>query len=287
MTKDPDSSGDDSPAWGDYDRLERAIGFISRNPSPTPGLTAVAAAAGLKADEWRQLLQRFARLTPDAFLAALSPDHARSLLEGSVTLFDDNAPFRSPFVRHRLLCQETRLRRHARAGEALCYGFHDCPFGIAVVIAGDGGLCGLGFADPERRQAVLIDLQQHWPQARFSPDPSATADLTRRIFDVSASPCDPALPIVLDGTGFELRVWEALLKVPLGRAVTYSDLANAIHRPGAARAVGAAVGRNPISFVVPCHRVLGKAGSLTGYHWGLARKHAILAWEAGCLASVK
>jgi AraC family transcriptional regulator of adaptative response/methylated-DNA-[protein]-cysteine methyltransferase len=108
--------------------------------------------------------------------------------------------------------------------------------------------------------------------------------LARRVFDARQWSPDTPLRIVLIGSDFEIRVWEALLKVPFGRAITYSDVARHIDRPKAARAVGAAVGKNPISFVVPCHRVLGRSGSLTGYHWGLTRKRAILGWEAGIAA---
>ena len=132
-------------------------------------------------------------------------------------------------------------------------------------------------------------MTRRWPRARLIEDERATAPYASRAFDPALWRADAPLRVVLIGTDFELRVWETLLSVPMGRATTYSDIACKIGRPTAARAVGAAVGKNPISFVVPCHRVLGRSGALTGYHWGLARKQAIIGWEAGRvgLASVK
>jgi AraC family transcriptional regulator of adaptative response/methylated-DNA-[protein]-cysteine methyltransferase len=147
------------------------------------------------------------------------------------------------------------------------------------------GLAGLAFADAGEEQAALADMQARWPKATCAEDVAGTAPLARRIFDSAKWRPGTPLQVVLIGTDFEVRVWEALLRVPMGRLTSYSDIAARIHAPKAARAVGAAVGRNPISFVVPCHRVVGKSGSLTGYHWGLTRKHAMLGWEAGKVAA--
>ena len=124
-------------------------------------------------------------------------------------------------------------------------------------------------------------MQRRWPHATYVEDHARTAALARRIFDPRLWRADQPLRVVLIGTDFEVRVWETLLRIPMGRATTYSDIASKLGKPKAARAVGAAVGKNPISFVVPCHRVLGKSGALTGYHWGLTRKRAMLGWEAG------
>ena len=150
-----------------------------------------------------------------------------------------------------------------------------------MVIASGRGLAGLAFADPGEEAAALADMQRRWPRASYLEDRTGTADLARRIFDTKMWRADQPLRVVLIGTDFEVRVWETLLKIPMGRAVCYSDIASKIKSPKASRAVGAAVGKNPISFVVPCHRVLGRSGALTGYHWGLARKQAIIGWEAG------
>ena len=166
-------------------------------------------------------------------------------------------------------------------GLTLTYGFHPSPFGTAIVIASDRGLAGLAFADPGGEQASLADMQRRWPRATYLEDHAGTAALAQRVFDTKSWRADQPLRVVLIGTDFEVRVWETLLKIPMGRAVCYSDIATNISRPKASRAVGAAVGRNPVSFVVPCHRALGKSGALTGYHWGITRKQAMLGWEAG------
>jgi AraC family transcriptional regulator, regulatory protein of adaptative response / methylated-DNA-[protein]-cysteine methyltransferase len=142
-------------------------------------------------------------------------------------------------------------------------------------------MCGMAFSDPGGEQAALADMTRRWPNAEVSEDSARTAPFAAQIFASDKWQANQPLRITMIGTDFEIRVWETLLKIPRGRAATYGDVATAIGKPKAARAVGAAVGRNPISFVVPCHRVIGKSGELTGYHWGLTRKRAILGWEAG------
>ena len=166
-------------------------------------------------------------------------------------------------------------------GLMLSYGFHPSPFGSALVVATERGLAGVAFADPDESAGALGDMQQRWPCAQLREDTARTAPLAARIFDPALWQRDRPLRVVMIGTDFEVRVWETLLKIPMGRATTYSDIAAKIGAPKAARAVGAAVGKNPLAFVVPCHRVIGKSGDLTGYHWGLTRKRAMLGWEAG------
>jgi AraC family transcriptional regulator of adaptative response/methylated-DNA-[protein]-cysteine methyltransferase len=171
------------------------------------------------------------------------------------------------------------------AGVTMSFGFHPSPFGEAILVATERGLAGLGFVDDGDRKAALADMRRRWPKAEYAEDVAATAPLAHRIFDPLSWHSEQPLRVVLIGTDFEVRVWQTLLRIPLGRATTYSEIASRVGKPSAARAVGAAVGKNPISFVVPCHRVLGRSGALTGYHWGLTRKQAILGWEAGRLAS--
>lgn len=144
----------------------------------------------------------------------------------------------------------------------------------------------MGFVDGDDRPAALADMQRRWPKAVLTPDQAGTAALAARAFDPAAWQSDRPLRIVFIGSDFEVRVWQSLLKIPMGAATTYSSIASYIGKPKAARAVGAAVGRNPISFVVPCHRVIGSTGALTGYHWGLTRKQAMLGWEAARAGTV-
>jgi AraC family transcriptional regulator of adaptative response/methylated-DNA-[protein]-cysteine methyltransferase len=166
-------------------------------------------------------------------------------------------------------------------GLTITYGFHPCQFGMALVMMTPRGLAGLAFADPGEERAALNDMRSRWPRASYVEDYAATAATARRIFDSAQWRPDQPLRVVLLGTDFEVRVWEGLLAIPLGKLTTYSDLACKVGSPKASRAVGAAVGKNPISFVVPCHRAIGKSGDVTGYHWGVTRKRAMLGWEAG------
>ena len=155
-------------------------------------------------------------------------------------------------------------------------------FGRALLMATDRGLCGVAFSDESKGgdAFALADMTRRWPEAIYSRDDDMLRPYAERIFDPGRWRADQPLRVVLIGTDFQVRVWESLLKIPFGKAVTYSDIANDIGNPKAMRAVGAAVGANPISFVVPCHRALGKSGALTGYHWGLTRKRAMLGWES-------
>jgi AraC family transcriptional regulator of adaptative response/methylated-DNA-[protein]-cysteine methyltransferase len=171
------------------------------------------------------------------------------------------------------------------AGLTISYGWHVSPFGIALVMATDRGLAGVAFCDPGGERAALDDMSSRWPNARFVEDAGATASYAARIFDPQRWRGEEPLRVVLIGTDFQVRVWEALLRIPMGRAKSYSAIAAEIGAPKASRAVGAAIGANPLSFVVPCHRAVGKSGALTGYHWGLTRKRAMLGWEAGQLGA--
>lgn len=170
-------------------------------------------------------------------------------------------------------------------GLTIRYGFHLSPFGVALIMVTDRGLAGLAFNDAGSEQAAFKDMSSRWPNANYVEDISATAPYAARIFDPARWRSDQPLRVVMIGSDFQLRVWEALLRIPMGKACTYSAIASEIGQPTASRAVGAAVGANPLSFVVPCHRALGKSGALTGYHWGLTRKRAILGWEAGQLSA--
>ena len=278
-------------ALRDYDSVRRAIAFISEHWRAQPTIEAMAEAAGLTPDELHHLFRRWAGLTPKAFMQALTLDHAKSLLRGSASVLDAalDSGLSGPGRLHDLFVTHEAMSpgewKNGGAGMTLRYGFHPSPFGTAVVIASERGLAGLAFADPGEEQPALVDMQRRWPFASYVADQTATAPFAQRIFDRRLWRADQPLRVVLIGTDFEVRVWQTLLRIPMGRAVSYSDIASRINSPKASRAVGAAVGKNPISFVVPCHRALGKSGALTGYHWGLTRKRAMLGWEAGQLAT--
>jgi AraC family transcriptional regulator of adaptative response/methylated-DNA-[protein]-cysteine methyltransferase len=233
------------------------------------------------------LFRRWAGLTPKAFLQAITLDHAKALLAGSASVLDAayEVGLSGPGRLHDLFVTHEAMSpgefKAGGAGLVMRVGYHPSPFGEAILVATERGLAGLGFVDDGDRAAALADMRRRWPAATYLDDPAATAPLAARIFESERWRPDQPLRVVMIGTDFEVRVWQTLLGIPLGRATTYSDIAARIGRPTASRAVGAAVGKNPISFVVPCHRVLGRSGALTGYHWGVTRKQAILGWEAG------
>jgi AraC family transcriptional regulator of adaptative response/methylated-DNA-[protein]-cysteine methyltransferase len=286
----PDRIPDLTPlqaAATDYDVVRRAVQFISEHWRQQPEIEAIAHAVGTTATDLHHLFRRWSGLTPKAFLQAITLDRARTLLRDSASVLDAayavglSGPGRlhDLFVTHEAMSPGEW--KAGGDGVTLHYGFHPSPFGIALIIAAPRGLAGLAFADPGEEPAALADMQRRWPKARYVEDAARTAPLARRVFDPALWRADQPLRVVLIGTDWEVRVWEALLKIPMGRATTYSDIARKVCTEKASRAVGAAVGKNPISFVVPCHRVLGKSGKLTGYHWGVTRKCAMLGWEAG------
>jgi AraC family transcriptional regulator of adaptative response/methylated-DNA-[protein]-cysteine methyltransferase len=271
----------------DYAAVKRAIEFISTHWRDQPSIDAIAEQVGFSSSHFQHLFKRWAGLTPKAFLQAITIERARELLRDSSSVLDAayDVGLSGPSRLHDLFVTHEALSPgdYRRDDLTLRYGFHPSPFGETVVIVAPRGVAGLGFVD-EDRETALADLTRRWPRARFVEDDGATAPYAARIFDPALWRPDAPLRVVMIGTDFEVRVWETLLSVPMGCATTYSDVARKIGKPKAARAVGAAVGRNPISFVVPCHRVLGRSGALTGYHWGLARKQAIIGWEAGRVA---
>jgi AraC family transcriptional regulator, regulatory protein of adaptative response / methylated-DNA-[protein]-cysteine methyltransferase len=279
--------GPQNAALRDYDSVRRAIGFISEHWRAQPTIESMADAAGVTPDELHHLFRRWAGLTPKAFMQALTLDHAKGLLRDSASVLDAalDSGLSGPGRLHDLFVTHEAMSpgewKTGGVGMTLRFGFHPSPFGTAIVIASGRGLAGLAFADPGEEQASLADMQRRWPRATYLEDRAGTSALAQRIFDTKLWRADQPLRVVLIGTDFEVRVWETLLKIPMGRAVSYSDIATKISRPKASRAVGAAVGKNPVSFVVPCHRALGKSGALTGYHWGITRKQAMLGWEAG------
>jgi len=269
----------------DYASIKRAIEFISTRWRDQPSIEAIAGHAGLSTSHLHHVFKRWAGLTPKAFLQAITVERARELLRDSASVLDAayDVGLSGPSRLHDLFVTHDAMTPgdYRRDGLRLAYGFHPSPFGEALIVAAPRGLAGLGFVDDGKRAAALADMQKRWPRATLIEDHEGTAPLAERAFEPSLWRPETPLRVVMIGSDFEVRVWETLLSVPLGCATTYSDIARHLGKPKAARAVGGAVGRNPISFVVPCHRVLGRSGALTGYHWGLVRKQAIIGWEAG------
>jgi len=278
-------------AAADYDVVRRAIAHIRGNWRSQPEVETIAEAAGVSATDLHHLFRRWCGLTPKAFLQALTLSSARDLLRSSASVLDTSyeVGLSGPGRLHDLFVTHESMSpgewKAGGEGLTLTYGFHPCPFGMALVMVAPRGLAGLALADSGKERSALRDMRSRWPKAKYVEDFAATAPTARRIFDQTLWRKDQPLRIVLIGTDFEVRVWEKLLDIPMGQLDTYSGVARKIGEPKAARAVGAAVGKNPVCFVVPCHRVVGKNGDITGYHWGLTRKRAMLGWEAGIAAA--
>src|SRR4051812_41373544 len=252
----------------DYAIVRRAIAHIRGHWRSQPEVEEIAEAAGVPVSDLHHLFRRWAGLTPKAFLQAITLDHARQLLRDSASILDASyeVGLSGPGRLHDLFVTHEAMSpgewKAGGEGLTISYGFHPSPFGLALVMATERGLCGLAFADAGEEQAPLLDMQTRWLKAKYVEDSARTAPVAQRIFDTDKGGPDELMRVVLSGTDFEVRVWETLMCIPLGRATTYSTIANRLGNPKASRAVGAAVGKNPISFVVPCHRVMGKSGDL-------------------------
>ena len=276
----------------DYETVRRAIAFLSTHWTDHPDLGELADHLGLSPAHCQRLFKRWCGLSPKEFIQAITIDHARRMLDGSASLLDCalDLGLSGPGRLHDLFVDHVAMTpgeyKRGGAGLEMVYGFHPSPFGDALVMATPRGISGLAFVDEDAgqsREEALADMTRRWPAATYRNAPEETARLAARVFDFNGWDPDRPVRIVMIGTDFEVRVWQTLLRIPMGRAVSYADIARHLGKPTAARAVGSAVGRNPLSFVVPCHRVLRGDGQLAGYHWGLTRKRALIGWEAGQL----
>jgi AraC family transcriptional regulator of adaptative response/methylated-DNA-[protein]-cysteine methyltransferase len=268
----------------DYDRIARAVEFIAANAEAQPGLAEVAAHARLSPFHFQRLFSRWAGVSPKRFLQIVTVERAKqllaagreSLLGASETLgLSSSSRLHDHFVTLEAMTPD-EYRREGK-GLAIRHGEADTPFGKAFIAWTPRGLCALSFTDGEPRGAAIENLRQAWPAALLSRDAAEARRLAERVFGSrSATP----LPILVRGTNFQVAVWRALLAIPEGRLVAYGDIAAAIGRPNAVRAVGSAVGANPCAYVIPCHRVIRESGALGGYRWGLTRKQTMQAREA-------
>ncbi|MEP3045280.1 MAG: bifunctional helix-turn-helix domain-containing protein/methylated-DNA--[protein]-cysteine S-methyltransferase [Roseibium sp.] len=287
LTTTPQPLAVGEEAAENYAVVRQTLKRITEDWREQPSLDQLAKEVRLQPIQLQRVFSRWAGLTPKQFLQAITLDHAKALLRDSASVLDasyevglsGSSRLHDLFVTHEAMTPGDYRSRGA--GLSIIYGFHPSPFGQVLVMATDKGLAGLGFSDPGEEASALKDMCDRWPAANFVHDQEATASYAGRVFDPDKWQKDQPLNIVMIGTDFEIRVWQTLLKIPMGKATTYSDIASSIGSPKASRAVGSAVGRNPLSFVVPCHRVLAKDGKLGGYHWGLTRKRAILGWESG------
>ncbi|GIK56877.1 MAG: methylated-DNA--[protein]-cysteine S-methyltransferase [Chloroflexi bacterium] len=272
-------------ASADYALVEKAIHYLEENYQDQPALADVAAHVGLSEFHFQRLFRRWAGISPKRFGQYLTMQHAKQVLAESQNVLEAayaaglSGPGRlhDLFVTHEAVTPGEYKTRGA--GLTIRYGFHPTPFGEALLAETERGICGLSFITGNGRAAAFADLTHAWPQAVLAEDAVGTATAVNQIF-TPADERQMPLPVFLKGTNFQIQVWMALLRVPPGALVTYGALARAAGQEKAVRAVGTAVGHNPIAYLIPCHRVIQKSGNLGGYHWGLPRKKALIGWEA-------
>lgn len=262
-----------------YAVIERALREIDA-AGPALTLDALADRMGMSAAHFQRVFSAWVGVSPKRYQQYLTLDHARSLLAERFTVLDTSLStgLSGPSRLHDLFLTWEAMSPgdYARGGAGLtiAWGWFETPFGPAVVMGTHRGICGMGFAADMGEAAAFEDLQRRWPLADF------VEDAARLHPWVQAALGGQAAPLALMGAPFQIKVWEALLRIPSGHVTSYGEIAAAIGNPKAVRAVGTAVGRNPISLLIPCHRALRKSGGLGGYHWGLPVKRAILAWES-------
>lgn len=267
----------------DYSRIEKAIHYLDERFPAQPDLAEIAKSVNLSPFHFQRLFRRWAGISPKRFLQFLMLDYAKQALDQSGNVLDATyaAGLSSPSRLHDLFVSVEAVTpgefKKRGAGLRISYGFHPSPFGECLLAVTDRGICAMYFVT-SNRDAVLNEVRRRWPGASFVEDAKATGRLLSQIFPQDRR--TGRLPIDLRGTNFQVKVWQALLEIPPGAVVPYRELAARVGNPRASRAVGGAVGQNPIAFIIPCHRVIRKVGAIGGYHGGVNRKRAMLAWEA-------
>lgn len=267
----------------DTSRVAHALYWLSRNFERQPSLAEAAGHAGLSEHHFQRLFQRQVGLSPKKYVQFLTLERAKRLLAQSRSVLDAayDAGLSGPGRLHDLFVNVEAMTpgeyRHRGRGLTIRYGAHPSPFGRCLILRTARGVCGLAFAAPERCGEALAELARGVEAAAFIEDPDATAGIAQRIFDAEAG--GPGVGLHLRGTPFQIKVWRALLAVPSGCVTSYGDLACRIGMPGASRAVGTAVGSNPVAWIIPCHRVIRASGVLGEYRWGREHKLAMLSVE--------
>lgn len=270
----------------DYDRIAGIIEYLVTNAETRPGLAEVAARANLSPFHFQRMFRRWTGVSPKRFLQVITVERAKSLLaSGGPSLLaaseslglSSSSRLHDHFVRLEAVTP-AEFRRRGR-DLAIRYGEADSPFGTAFVATTARGVCAVSFPDHEPGAPPSERLRMRWPDAELVRDDQEVGRLARQLFQLDASRHEP-LSLAVRGTNFQVAVWRALLAIPPGSLVAYGDLARAIGRPTAVRAVGTAVGANPCAFVIPCHRVIRESGAIGGYRWGVTRKRAMHVWEA-------
>jgi AraC family transcriptional regulator of adaptative response/methylated-DNA-[protein]-cysteine methyltransferase len=271
----------------EYERIASAIRFLDAHWRDQPSLAEVARHVGLSESHFQRLFTRWVGISPKRFLQQATAQFARTLLRDHRAALPTtlDAGLSNPSRLHELIVHAEAMTpgqvRRGGAGVEIAWGFHESPLGTALVAVTPLGICSIQFADSavDRRTAVAR-LRAEWPAATLVESAARTRKAARQALGALGAPSGP-LAVHVRGTNFQLKVWAALLGIAPGCVTTYEEIAEAIGQPAAARAVGSAVGRNPVSLLIPCHRVIRKSGGLGGYAWGLERKELILRAEDG------
>lgn len=269
----------------DYQRIESAIRYLETNYQHQPSLGEIAASLNMSEYHFQRMFTRWVGISPKRFLQYLTKEHAKELLSKSTNLLDVTyeTGLSGPGRLHDLFitCEGVTPGEYKNRGEGLTieFGLHATQFGECLLARTERGICNLIFIQEGDRGAALAILKKNWNNATLEENPSKTSPLMGQILELSASGSTSQLSLYLRGTNFQIKVWEALLRIPPGSVVAYEDIANYIGQPTAARAVSNAVAHNPIPFLIPCHRVIRKEGVFGGYRYGSARKKAMLGWE--------
>lgn len=267
----------------DWRRVGRAIHYLTERYTEQPRLEDAADAVGLSPFHFQRLFTRYVGVSPKSFVGHLTLEHAKRELQNGASVLDaavDSGLSGSSRLHDLSLKIEAMTPgEYARGGRGLCieYGFADCPFGRVLVMETAKGVCGLAFGNEGEEERMLADMMSRWPNATFRENHARAEATARKIFEHEGK---QEIGLHLLGTPWQVKVWEALLAIPEGKVATYKAIAARMGDAKASRAVGTAVGRNPVSWLIPCHRVLGSDGALHGYHWGLVRKRSMLAMEA-------
>lgn len=273
----------------DYERIAQVIRFLAARHVEQPDLTTLAGRAGLSQFHFHRLFAAWAGVTPKDFLQCLTLAHAKAMLRAGENILGValasglSGPGRLHDLCVNLEAASPGEMKSGGAGWTITFGFATSPFGNCLVAESPRGICQLAFV--ENKPTARAELTADWPQAKFKRDDAAAVRLATRIFARPGnSPAQPALRAFVRGTPFQVRVWRALLQVQPGTLAGYGRLAAAMDKPAAARAVGTAVGRNPLAYLIPCHRVIRETGVIGNYRWGSIRKRAIIAWESSTRA---
>ncbi|MGD2135253.1 MAG: methylated-DNA--[protein]-cysteine S-methyltransferase [Gemmatimonadales bacterium] len=269
----------------DAERVARAIGYLERHYRQQPSLEVVADHVGLSPHHFQRIFKRWAGVTPKRFVQFLTVEHAKRALRDGRTVLDAayDAGLSGPGRLHDLFVSVEAVTpgqfRASGSGLVLRWGVVPSPFGRCIVAVTDRGVARLAFVGDAAESVARDDLAVTWPGAVLAHDPDRVWSVAETIFARGPSETRP-LTLVLRGTNFQLQVWQALLRVPPGALVSYGDVARAVGRPAAVRAVASAVARNPIAYLIPCHRVIRSTGAFGDYRWGAERKVAMIGWEA-------